>query len=151
MNTRIFKIGFFVLLLVNGIMAGFLFNQGPPHVPLKDIKEKISDELQLNNSQKSKFYAMAKSHRNSMIEIGQSEKELLRAYFDYLMNETGPISRGDLLTQVGVLGKKKVLLTYEHFEELKSLCTDEQLPRFNNVMDEILLVFITKEKPPGTP
>ena len=71
---------------------------------------------------------MAEKHRKSMRKIKSSQKELVKEYFSLLSTEDPSSNfREVLLEKISESETKKITLTYQHFEELKSICTDEQL------------------------
>lgn len=153
MNKPIYKIGFFVLLAINiGLVV--LFSLGPKRPPQRPqahqmgIKEEIARELDLSEEQKADFDQMAMAHREKMNQLEHRLTPLMQAYFEQLTQENP--ENEEILEQIQSLNRQKIEVTYRHFEELKGICTDRQLERFDEVMAKILPA-LSNSGPAGSP
>ena len=90
MKNNIFKIGFFCLLIINGVLAFVMLNHPRPPMPgpqaKADLMFKISNELNLSESQKESFFTSAENHQKGMAMIERQQKRLVKEYFEYLKN-----------------------------------------------------------------
>lgn len=151
MNSKIYKICFFVLLVINMALVLFLVLSPKPPARLKGIKEQISEELRFNDQQKAVFDEMAMAHREQMNAISKQEKALIRKYLGQLVQKEGPVDEAAILQQINALHAQKIEVTYEHFAQLKSLCTDEQLVLYDQIVEQMLEVLLDSDRTPPPP
>jgi len=138
MNSKLFKIGFFVLLVINmGLVALFVFRP-KPHMREKGAREQIIQKLDLTEAQEKQFGEMVAAHRQAVRALMSEERTLVRSYFEQLSSTSGSEEKQVLLQQIMMLKEDKIVLTYDHFEALKSLCNEEQLARFDEVIADII-------------
>jgi len=141
--NNIYKIGFFTLLLVNLVLLALFSFPSKPGVSQQGVKELISEVLAFTEEQKELFGEMAKNHRDLINELDKEEKTLIRQYFDNLnIDNKSQINNDSILEEISQVQQKKVSLTYAHFEELKSICTEEQLSDFDKIMDAMMQVLL---------
>ncbi len=138
MNGKIYKVGFFVLLIINIALVSFVALKRQGSFMKRDMRERLSNQLGLDESQKKAFMDMAKLHREKIREIDNQERALLETYFDFLIKPDSLNSKNEILQQIQVLKKAKVLATYKHFEELKEICSDEQQAEFEAFMKRVI-------------
>ena len=138
MNNKLYKIGFFALLVINiGLVALFIFK--PKHyMRQRGAREQISQKLAFSDEQEKQFGEMVKIHRQAIREIMKEERTLVRSYFEQLSIATDSEDRELLLQQIMKLKKDKIVLTYDHFEKLKSICNEEQLAKFDEVIADVI-------------
>ncbi|WP_339926253.1 hypothetical protein [uncultured Cyclobacterium sp.] len=147
MKNKIFKIGFFCLLIINGVLAFVMLNH--PRPPFSRPQEKgalmfkISNELNLSESQKKSFFISAENHQKGMAMIEEQQKELVKEYFEFLkMPVVDEVARAEKLNAVALKEAEKIDMTYAHFEELKNLCKEEQKEAFNEIISEVQQVLL---------
>ncbi|PIB34915.1 hypothetical protein BFP72_05655 [Reichenbachiella sp. 5M10] len=158
MNNKTYKIGFFVLLVINITWVSlFLFRPKPPQRQ-NDIKDKISEELNLNEDQKRIYDGMAMQHRHTLRGIDLQERELIKAFFNQLLTNGTTAKENVQLDKILQLEEEKIMVTYRHFEELKGLCDEKQSLHFDSVLKSILPLLLEDDqqgkrpdKPPFRP
>lgn len=138
MNGKIYKVGFFVLLIINIALVSFVVLKRQGSSMKRDMRERLSNQLALDESQKMAFMNMAKQHREKIREIDNQERTLLETYFDFVINPDSTNSKEEILERIQVLKKAKVLATYNHFQELKGICNDEQQVKFEAFMKKVI-------------
>ncbi|MTI22210.1 hypothetical protein E1176_14355 [Fulvivirga sp. RKSG066] len=139
MNNKIYKIGFFVLLVINITIVALIVFKPMRSMKGRGIKQEITKELGFTEEQKATFDNLVKSHRKTMRDIDMRERKLVKTYFDQLT--AGTIDNSDQeekLEEILLLKRKKIEDTYAHFEELKSICTEEQIDEFEEVLSRIV-------------
>ncbi|MEL6537365.1 MAG: hypothetical protein AAFQ98_18230 [Bacteroidota bacterium] len=154
-----YKIGFFVMLLMNGVMLFFLFQRPKPHPPGGGPSvqghatfQRIKDLLQLDDRQVEAFEELAMDHRRTLRRIEDEQGEVLQAYFSYLKMDQVPAQQGEELQEFLQLEQEKIEYTFQHFQELKALCRPDQLTEIETLTEEILQVLGPQEKnPPPRP
>lgn len=136
MKNRMFKLGFFLLLILNIVLAVVIFIGKPSPLKKGDMKEQIITTLKLNETQQSQFLELAAAHLDRIIEIDKKQKQLITHYFlDQKMKE---VTKQSTLEEIKELHAEKVAVTYEHFAEIETLCTPDQLPAFRDMLKELL-------------
>ncbi len=144
------------MLLINGALIFFLV-QGPKRGPHRDrqnadLKERISHKLNFNKDQKSAYIKLAQEHRKNMQAVRKEQKELVKAYFELLASSAPDLSKKESLTEeIKSLEARKLSITYQHFEDLKAICVEDQLLDFESVIKDILPVFTGSEGRSGRP
>lgn len=144
MNSNMYKIGFFILLVLN-IVLMILYIMGPPMPPRpeggrskSDVKDEISRELDFTEEQKARFDEMAFNHREAIRNLDEQERKLLKLFFEQLTKENANQEKEVLLEEIVQLERNKIMTTYTHFEELKGICTVQQQTRFDKVLSRIV-------------
>lgn len=151
MNSKMYKTGFFVLLVIN-IALVILFVSGPKPPPQESgIKDEISRELGFTEEQKVMFDQMAINHREAIRELENKERELVRSLFEELALENTPGDKEELLHKIVQLERDKIAITYNHFEELKGICNEEQLTKFNRVIEQVVPLLTNSSAKPMKP
>ncbi len=150
MKTNTFlKIAVLIMFLINVILIGFMIGGPKMHPKGKqdDLKEIISEKLNLNEEQRDSYFQLAKSHNEAMSQVNRKQKPLIREYFNSLKLETkDPATQDSLLELINQLDQEKLTLTYSHFEELKNICDPDQVVVFEGIMDEIFQVLLGGQK-----
>jgi Spy/CpxP family protein refolding chaperone len=147
-----------LLILLNVTTLAFIaFNQNnrkgppPPHPqgqpgdrPDPFIKEMGFTEQQLVN-----FEAVKEKHMRRNEEINREIRLKYSAYYGQLKTtQTDQSEALAALDTILLLHKKLAVSNYEHFEEIKKLCTEEQLSKFNTLIEEVGKQFSADNKPP---
>jgi|TARA_R110002096_G_scaffold5078_9_gene23616 hypothetical protein len=151
MKNKIFKIGFFCLLIINGVLAFVMLNHPRPPMPgpqaKADLMFKISNELNLSESQKESFFTSAENHQKGMAMIERQQKRLVKEYFEYLkMPIVDEEAKAEKLNEIALKEAEKINMTFAHFEELKSLCKDEQKETFNGIISEVQQILLGERR-----
>lgn len=148
-SKKIYKIGLIVLIIVNGVLI-FLLTQGPPPPPKdqrsRSLIQKISKKLNLSPDQIDKYSAMAFQHREAMQSIENEQKRFVSTYFESLTSTDPSDSTSVMTNQILQLEKKKLEVTYGHFEDLKDLLNEDQQEQFEKIIKDILVVLVGGEE-----
>jgi len=135
-----------VLILVNGATIFFMLSGRRP-APGDKFDRTITEVLQLNQVQIRQFNIMKREHHQEMIRVDREMQSTYEKYF-YLLSDTGNILEKDSLeTVLGNNQKEKIQITYQHFNELKSICTSEQKEKFKELIPLLMQVIDPKKKP----
>ncbi|WKV12427.1 hypothetical protein [Marivirga harenae] len=142
MNNKIYKIGFLVLLVINIAML-VLFVLKPDRSRSKEgIKEKIAMQLDFTEDQKSSFGEMVDKHRNAIRTLNDQERKLTDQYFSQLQSSssaTENLAKQEATFQeIMNVKSKKLSTTYLHLDDVKSLCNDEQLEKFDAFLKQVI-------------
>lgn len=138
-----------VLVLVNGATLFFLASGRRPE-PGDRFDRTITEVLQLTEGQTRQFNLLKRAHHQEMIRIDREMRSTYEKYF-LLLSDTGNIKEKDSLENVlGKKQKEKIQITYQHFNELKSLCSSEQKEKFKELVP-LLMHVINPQKNPSPP
>lgn len=153
-NTLI-KIGLGLMVLLNTILL-FLMVQGPPRpmYPLvgemrgeQPIMKQVSVNLNFDKAQESAYFELAKQHRIKLDEIRRSQRELVEDRLDLLKKkDKNLVVEQRILNQLQKLEGDKMKLTFEHFEDLKALCNEDQWSEFDQVVEQLKGILLNDQK-----
>jgi hypothetical protein len=154
MKTNTFlKMAVLIMVLINVVLIGFMVARPkmPPRGKPVDLKNIISEKLNLDEEQQETYFELAKNHGELMAEIEQKQKPLIRDYFSFLKSEDQNFSTQDsLLTEINILESEKLIMTYNHFEQLKEICNPSQQVLFEEIIGDLIqdLLGIQKKRLP---
>ena len=143
------------LLLLNFGILGFLFLQRPPHGregrPDK-LDRRIVETLQLDPAQQQQFERLKTAHHEQMMAGDQAYRNALDNYFALLKNESYlPAQRDSLQAVLSQIQKDRVTVTFQHFSDLKALCSAEQRQHFETLLPELMQVMLPQRDQASPP
>jgi len=147
-----------VLLLVNIATLGFIWYtsfklrlEPPLNPPRPDSSNSfLADELGFTGEQSQKFDVLKKDHHQAVEKIMQQTKELKDQLFDCI--KTGDDAKAkEMAAKLSDNNKAIELLTYEHFKEVRKICSDEQKVKFDKILIELVRGLETQSPPPNGP
>ena len=159
-SKKVYQIGFVALILINATLIFLLVQRRPPRRPMhaeaapSSIVTTISNKLGLTEDQKTGYESMARQHGEQMRVLDGDHRDLIKAYFQTL-NDHDSTSADSIRNEILQIESEKLQYTYEHFEELKSILSEQQKEQFGLIMKDILAVLIGGENklppPPRNP
>lgn len=145
-----------ILLLTNIITLSFIwFADKPRKQQGTASKEKrmgqfMVNELKFDKDQEARYWQMRDTLVSQQRVVMDSMRTAKRNFFNLLKQPPATVS-DSLLTakgqEVNVLQRKLDLLTFHHFQRVKTLCTPEQLQKFDTVIAEIVNRMTTWKRP----
>ena len=140
-TTRLYKWLIVVLVLINIVILSFFTltrnHEGHGHRGGGDLGDFISEELHFSPDQKKQFEEMKHQHHDSMMKLQETNKDLHDAFFEHLATPQDS-SVSVLSDSIASLQKQMDMVTFNHFKEVRALCTPEQQARFDQIIDEAL-------------
>lgn len=151
-QIQFYKYAIAGLVLLNLALIGFFILSKPlPPQPLHgDFGIQAPRILHLNAEQRKAFRFSADSHHRKMQALSLRQKELLAHYFQQIV-DSSQTDNALLLQKAEQLEREKIEITYQHFEEVKSILKPEQLPYFKEFMQAVLDVMSTNSKKNAPP
>lgn len=137
MNSKIYSIGFYILLIINLAMVVIFLARPKDRFHRKGMKHEISKELSFTDKQQIIFDEMVSSHRKAIRDLDKKEKERMKLFFNQLSLDPNDY-KDSLLHQIGQLKEDKIMLTFNHFKAVKEICNEEQLNNFDEVIFKII-------------
>ena len=143
------------LLLLNFGTLGFLFFRRPPHPPgtgPRQLDRQIVETLALDAGQKGKFEQLKLAHHEQMRNSDRDYRQALENYFSLLKSETILSAQQDSLQAIlSQIQQERAKVTFQHFKDLKTLCTPEQQKNFVALLPDLMQVILPlrPNAPPG--
>ncbi|MBK5272490.1 MAG: hypothetical protein JJE22_15925 [Bacteroidia bacterium] len=148
-----------VLFAANiGLLYYFVFNK--PRYPVKltqkemhdRAKEKVKKEVGLNDEQLSLYDSLRTKQFEIMRPLSDDITKSKEDFFN-LIYQNG-VSDSVIRNYAAVIGKKQQaidLKTFEFFQSIKRLCTEEQKPRMDSFIQQIAKRIINGGRRSGSP
>ena len=145
--------GLVLLLLVANAatIAVFWFGrkQGPPQ-PKGTPKDFLINELKLEKKQQEQLEALVKEHRQAVEQLREKVKEAKDKFFDLLKQpDVADSVKKTAATAVSKFTEQIDLLTLNHFQKLRALCSPEQQKKFDEIIHEVTSMMGAPRPPPG--
>lgn len=154
-QLQFYKYATWALLVVNvAILSFFLLTKphpkggpgGGPRGEARSLETEAVQLLQLDQTQEDAFLQLAREHGKQLRALNQEERNELRRYFDYLIQEGDSTSSRSILEQVKHLEGQKVSITYDHFKAVQELLRDDQQENFERFMRKALRLLLVEER-----
>jgi hypothetical protein len=98
----------------------------------------LEKELNFTAKQKEQFRLLREDHHAKVQDIRDSVREMKRQFFEHLGK---PMSESDIESVTIDIAKKMARIdkiTFQHFREVRQMCTPAQQQKFDEVIDEML-------------
>lgn len=153
-RETLLTIAVIALLLLNFGTLCFLLLRRPPHPDGPDgpgrFDRHIVEQLHLTTDQQRRFEQLKSAHHEQMLDSDRAYRNVLKNYFALLKNEEIPVAQRDsLLSQLTDIQKTKATVTFQHFADLKALCTPEQKADFEALLPDLMQVIAPERGRPG--
>ncbi len=137
------------LLLLNFGTLGFLFFRRPPFPPgggPRQLDQHIVETLHLNAEQQKQFEQLKSAHHQQMQASEEAYRLALSNYFALLKNDpVMPAQRDSLQTILTRIQNERAIVTFQHFADLKALCSPEQRQNFDALLPELMQVILPRK------
>lgn len=149
MKNNILKYLVIAALLVNAATLLFFWLTRPPHPerPQKERVDPIALELKLDDAQLKTFTALRVQHHQSHDSLLQLIGEKRTVLYTQK-----PASLDSTIQVIGHLQEQIELMTYQHFEKVRTICTPEQQAQLNKMLagavQHVLMPKGDKKPPP---
>ncbi|MCB9196087.1 MAG: periplasmic heavy metal sensor [Flavobacteriales bacterium] len=148
-KNKVYIISIVVLLVLNLILA-FLLIQRPPHPDgpkHQEPKEIIIEKLGLDDEQISSYQLLINDHRSSIVEKEEQIMNLKNELYSTLKMDSSSDQAKKLIEELAQLQEDIEHIHYDHFMEIKKICKDDQLTKFNDVINELPKLFAPHHPP----
>jgi len=122
----------------------------PRHSHSNNFQSEVIEILDLDSQQTAAFEKMAETHSQKMRSINRQQQQLLPPYFKSLTDSSKNVDKTAILNQFQQLGKQKIEVTYQHFQDIKLILNENQLSHFERLMGRFAdnLLLGKKRNPP---
>lgn len=151
-KSNFYKFATWLLLLLNLSLISFFFltKPRPPHLEGNaNFSKRATDIFEFSQQQDEAFLQLVDGHKQQMKSVHQAHQDVLKSYFNTL-SDTSQLNQVALyLDNIEKLERKKATITYQHFEDVRSILTNEQEEHFDEFVKHALNKIIPV--PPRTP
>jgi periplasmic protein CpxP/Spy len=141
------------LLVVANIASITLFWLGKgkqPAQPKGTPNEFLVKELKLDTKQQEQLELLVKDHRQAAEQLRAKTREAKETFFDLLKQSTITDSIKKVTAKkVSVSTEELDLLTLEHFQKVRAICTPEQQKKFDEIIHELTRMMAQPRPPMG--
>ena len=143
-----------VLLLVANAASIAMFWLGKvkqPPSPKRTPNEFLIKELKMDAKQEEQLEVLVKEHRQAAEKLRVKTREAKETFFDLLKqpNVTDSVKQ-TAAKEVSVITEELDLLTLNHFQKVRSLCTADQQQKFDEIIHQVTNM-IGQPRPPMRP
>lgn len=150
-GIRIWQWAVLLLVLCNiGLIVTIWLKplHGGPPLPGGGPRNFVIQQLKFTDGQVQKYDALIQAHQQAMHKLRHDANELRQELFANLENENRNNAVIDSITRLIANDQKEIeLVTYNHFAQVRALCTDAQKKDFDNIIGDV----IKKMNGPGGP
>lgn len=141
-----------ILILANIATLGFFwighFKNQRDHSP----REFLSKKLNFSENQKEAYFNLAKEHNESAKTIRDQIKIDKESLFQLLKSDKINDSvRNDKALKVSTSIQSLDILTFEHFRKVRAICTEDQKPKFDELIQKMVNAVNQTQKAPLIP
>lgn len=145
-KTKLLTLAIVILLLVNIATLGFmLVRKSPIHDGMRHgegPKQIIIDRLHFNELQQKQYDIIVEDHRTKSKALNNLSREMHNALYALLKEKSVDKQIADsLITQIAEYQKAIDNLNLNHFQQIKSICKDDQITLFNTLVTDLTLLF----------
>jgi periplasmic protein CpxP/Spy len=145
-KSKLLTITVIGLLLINIATLGFLFIKSPKgHQPpghRNDKKEIIITKLHFDVHQQKEYKKLIQWHRGEIERNDNEIRDTKTALYHLLSeNEIDSKRKDSLMLQLNKLQMQIETAHFKHFEDIKKLCSKDQLEDFNELTHELGRIF----------
>ncbi len=146
-STKFYKISAICLLVINLILTGFMIFAPPPPHKKGGPKHFIIEKLDFDKEQISQFDILIAKHKESRKEIHNKIITQKKNLYQLLLKENKAIERDSVISLIGGLQQKAESVDFDHFNDLRLLCHEDQKKKFEKLILELAELFNRKKRP----
>jgi len=152
-ESRFLKILILLLLLINLGTLTFLWMGPHHHLPPmpppgpgmeghgEGAGRYLSQSLQLNEDQDDQYHRMQRQHHETVMGIRDQMRSQKQRLYAFMQTTDSSKSQPEAKRIIDSIAAEQGLIeqvTYDHFKELRALCTPVQQHKFDSVIGEAL-------------
>ena len=159
-NNRWLSVLILLLLTANIVTLALLWTNKSsdrgdrklPPPPTGQAFEFLTKELKLDSTQQEAYKKLRDEHQAGQREFQNNIGKAKDNFFKLLQE----VNVSDSILQayskkVGEFEQQRDVLTFKHFQKLRTLCNKEQQNKFDNIIQEVLKHMGPGKRPPGPP
>ncbi|MEL6254650.1 MAG: hypothetical protein AAFR87_21750 [Bacteroidota bacterium] len=139
-QNLLFKILVGTMVVLNLVLLAFIFGPnilgpGKHRPPGKPIPELVADILDFSEAQKDQYKKMGRRHHQAITRLQRKKDDAVVNFLKASTRDSVDKSLDTKMEKILEVEKERILLTYQHLEDIKNLCNDEQLKNFSKVIN----------------
>ena len=102
------------------------------------IEQLLEKELNFNAQQIEQYLQLREKHHENLVGLNQEIRKIKKEMFDLILNDDYNQTLRDSLLNLSLEKQRKIEeLTFEHFLDLKEICSEEQEKELTKIMHRI--------------
>jgi periplasmic protein CpxP/Spy len=127
-----------ILLIVNFLTIFFAwFSSFPPHDRGSAAKF-LSKELDFSPEQEEKYAQLRDIHQIETRKCNERSMELKKKLYHLLALNAQSSEVGVIMDSIGFYSKKTEMVRFEHFQDVRKICSESQKARFDQIIGEVI-------------
>ena len=144
-KTNFLKLTLIGLLLLNLSTLSFIFfkyNKSDENRKSNKPDQLIINKLEFNNKQENSYKILIQKHRQQINIKQETILNYKNNLYKKLKNNSSSKTQIDsLITKINKQQKNIELINYNHFLDIKGICSQKQIPAYNELVNELTLIF----------
>lgn len=136
-----------LLVLSNMILAFFFFENRSKQFHPDKPRNTVIERLRFDENQVKQYDVFIQNHREKTREIGRQIRELKKQLYSNLPKPQNDSLNLKLISAINEKQKELELVHYNHFLEIKSICTPSQWPLYEKLTNDLIEIFPMGNKP----
>ena len=150
-HSRFWKWAVVLLVLCNFCLIGVIWFKPP--MPLGNHpgspRDYVISKLKFSDDQVKKYDVLIAAHRAAMDRLRIESADLRRQFFNTLNNNNNTNVADSFATLIGNNQKQIELFTYNHFAQVRALCSDDQKAVFDKIIGDVTRMMNGPRPGPG--
>ncbi|MDC1451019.1 hypothetical protein N8371_01195 [Vicingaceae bacterium] len=145
---------FYVLVIValfisNGVLVFFMTQKGHWGKQAHSPKEIIIERLRLDEAQIKDYSELVLFHGEATRDLMKSIRTQRSSIYKLLTVTDSTAKVDSAINAIGGLQQELELINFDHFQDIKALCTAEQLKDFESLSNEFVKIFGERKGKPN--
>jgi periplasmic protein CpxP/Spy len=140
-KIKFLSIAVVALLIANIVFAVFFFAGPHGHRRPQEPREIIVERLHFTKEQETQYEGLIQNHRSSIVQIDAEILRMRNQLYNHLNDPIVWPGRDSIERQLAQLQIQIEAANYDHFMAIRGLCTNDQLPLFQQLSAEIAQIF----------
>ncbi len=130
------------LLICNIVLITFLI-LGRPHHPgqFEGPKKMIVEKLAFDEDQINAYDKLINSHQKTIADFDTDIRTLKKELYALLVDDESDLKRNEIIQKIAEIQKEIELNHFKHFQDIKALCKEDQIEKFNNLSKDLSKTF----------
>lgn len=142
------------MAVLNLVLLGFIFwpntsRPGKHRPPGKPVPELVAEILDFSKEQKDQYKKMGRKHHQAITKLRRQKDDAVVNFLEASTRDSVDKSLDTKMEKILEIEEARILLTYQHLEDIKNLCNDEQLKKFSKVINAMFKTPAGGRRPGG--
>ena len=145
MNRRKFYLLLIGLLIISNLATVFFVMQKRKHKSYNDGPKKIIiEKLAFDKEQTVAYEKLIDQHKKDIRTNDQKIIQLKKELYSFLLEGNTKQKIDSLTIEIGRTQQEIERIHLNHFKDIKTICTPEQMPNFDLLVGELVILFNKK-------